>query len=164
MFGKKKYSPKVKAQSRQWLQQNGCVLEQLTEPQQEELYKLTKTKRSFLWLLPISLIMFFIYSGLVFWGVRLMSEMKIDFTPTYYVTERADGEKETKEIPIEIQDSFKTYGNLLVICGLFGGGLIYSWLSLIIAPITSYFIYRRQKRMMLVFLPLAKSEEINEVF
>lgn len=163
MFGKKKYSPKVKAQSRQWLQQNGCVLEQLTEPQQEELYKLTKTKRSFLWLLPISVIMFVIYSGLVFWGVRLMSEMKIDFTPKYYATEGADGEKETKEIPIEIQDSFKTHGNVLFISGVFGGGLIYSWINVVFAPIASYFNYRRQKRMMLAFLPLAKSEEAKLV-
>lgn len=154
MFGRKKYSPKVKAQSQLWLEQNGSSLDRLTEQQQEELFKLTKIKRYFTWAVPFSLIMFVVYIGLMIYGCKLVSEIKIDFAPEHYVIEGDNGEEQIKDIPIEIQDSFKTYGNVLVIFGLFLGGIVYSGINVIISPIVSHFTYRKQKRTILAFLPL----------
>lgn len=154
----KKVSRKVINASQKWLQEEGVDLEDLSESQREVVFCIIKEKRGLFWLLPVSLIVLLMYTGLVIFGVKLISEMKIDFAPRCYMAEKDNGEKETKAIPKEIQESFISYGNVLVVFGLFLGGLLYFAMNAIIQPIASYFAYKRQKKTIQAFLPLVRSD------
>ncbi|MBC8378181.1 MAG: hypothetical protein H8E62_03315 [Planctomycetes bacterium] len=150
----KKISPKIIKASRAWLQEKGVDLEDLNEPQRESVFYFIKQKRGFFWVILMSTPCIVLYIVCIIFFLRLVQYQDNDkiWIPQKYAVESEEGEKVYQEVPESLKEQIRLYGKLSLLFGAIGGGLFYTLLSNVVAPIALHRNIKRNNKTISAFL------------
>lgn len=149
----KKISPKLIRASEKWLQNKGVDLEDLTEPQREEVYYLIKQKRGLFWYYVIVLPCILLYIGVITLFTHVIQDSDELFIPKQYAVENDAGEKVYQSVPESLHETIQLYGKVALLFGILMGGVLYSIASGIGGGIGNYFGVKRKEKTISAFLP-----------
>ena len=149
---RKKYSLKVKVAAKEYLAAKGLAIEDLTDSQQDYVYKYIKSKRCVKWSVAFAVIMSGVFALLCFYGYTNILKMVVEeFAPEFHTYGNETGVSTT--VTISNDEWVKDYGFACAAMGALIGGLIFQCFSTLGIAIGSWFQLRGTGLMLGAFLP-----------
>ena len=150
---RKKVSRKIKKATQSYLAQKSISLEDLTQDQQEFVFKYIKKRRTARWAVPFMLfISIAIFCAGIFF-IRLIMEIRDELAPDWQLTVDPNGVASVVERDQESKADIRLYGLVCFLLGAALGGALASCVSNFVGAIDMFINLRRDRKFLDAFLP-----------